>query len=75
MGQSTFGSFVGTVHDASGGVVLDCVVTLTNTGTAAKRSVVTDKEGNYVLLNLEPGAYQIDMQALGSRILPSRILR
>ena len=65
MGQSTFGSFVGTVHDASGGVVPDCVVTLTNTGTAAKRSVVTDKEGNYVLVNLESGAYQIDMQALG----------
>ena len=64
-GQSTFGSFVGTVHDPSGAVVADCVVTLTNVGTSAQRSAVTDKEGNYSLVNLEPGTYQIVMQAPG----------
>jgi Carboxypeptidase regulatory-like domain/TonB dependent receptor-like, beta-barrel len=64
-GQSTFGSFVGTVHDPSGGVVTDCLITLTNTGTSARRSAATDKEGNYVLVNIEPGKYQILMQASG----------
>ncbi len=64
-GQSTFGSFVGTVHDPSGGVVADCLITLTNVGTSARRSAVTDKEGNYVLVNIEPGKYELVMQAPG----------
>ena len=65
LAQTTFGSFVGTVHDPSGGIVTECVVTLTNMGTSARRSVVTDKDGNYVLVNLEPGTYQIVIQAPG----------
>lgn len=64
-GQSTFGSFVGTVHDPSGGVVADCLITLTNVGTSARRSAVTDKDGNYVLVNIDPGKYQLVMQAPG----------
>jgi hypothetical protein len=63
--QSTFGSFVGTVRDPSGGFVADCIVTLINTGTSVRRSTVTDKDGNYVLVNIEPGAYQIGMQSPG----------
>jgi len=63
--QSTFGSFVGSVHDPSGAVVADCVITLTNVGTAAQRSALTDKDGNYSVVNLEPGTYQIVMQARG----------
>ena len=66
-GQSTFGTFVGTVHDSSGGLVADCIVTLKNLGTSAQRSTVTDKTGNYVLVNIEPGAYQITMTASGFR--------
>ena len=57
VGQSTFGSFVGTVKDASGAVIPDCVVTLTNTGTSAQRSSLTDKDGGYVLVNIEPGEF------------------
>jgi hypothetical protein len=34
-------------------------------GTAVKRSVVTDKEGTYSLVNLEPGMYEILLQAPG----------
>ena len=64
-GQSTFGSFVGTVRDPSGAVVPGCAITLTNTGTSVQRSVVTDKQGDYVLVNLEPGTYQIVMKAPG----------
>jgi hypothetical protein len=66
--QSTFGSFVGAVHDPSGAVVADCVITLTNIATSAQRSAVTDKDGNYSLVNLEPGAYQIVMQAPGFEV-------
>lgn len=63
--QSTFGTFVGTVHDPSGSVMADSVITLTNSGTSAQRSAATDKEGNYVLVNLEPGTYQIVMKSPG----------
>ena len=64
-GQSTFGSFVGTVRDPSHAVVPKCVITLTNTGTSAERTVETDKDGSYVLVNVEPGTYQIVMRAPG----------
>jgi hypothetical protein len=63
--QSTFGTLVGTVRDSSGSVVVACVITATNTGTSAQRSAITDKEGGYVLVNLEPGIYQVAMQAPG----------
>jgi hypothetical protein len=74
LAQSTFGTFVGTVHDPSGSVVAECVVTLTNTGTSARRSTLTDKEGNYVLVNLEPGTYEIVMQAPGFQALTFKSL-
>ena len=64
-GQSTFGSFLGTVHDPSGSVIGNCVVKVTNTGTSATRSIVTDQSGSYVLVNLEPGLYEITMEAPG----------
>jgi len=52
LAQSTFGTFVGTVKDPTGSVVAECVITLTNTGTSTRRSTVTDKDGNYVLVNV-----------------------
>ena len=69
LAQSTFGTFVGTVKDPTGSVVSECVVTLTNTGTSAQRSALTDKEGNYVLVNIEPGIYEIAMAAPGFEAL------
>ncbi len=65
LGQSTFGSFTGTVKDPSGSVVANCKVTVTNTGTGAARSVLTDATGNYVVVNLEPSQYVILMEAQG----------
>ena len=63
--QSTFGTFVGTVRDPSGSVVAGCIITATNTGTSTQRTTATDKQGDYVLVNLEPGTYQIVMQSPG----------
>jgi hypothetical protein len=36
-----------------------------NTGTGAQRAVTTDQSGNYVVVNLEPGTYEIAMEAPG----------
>jgi hypothetical protein len=67
--QSTFGTFVGTVKDPSGSVVSAGIVTATNNGTSAKRSTVTDKVGDYVLVNMEPGNYTIEIQAPGFQLI------
>jgi hypothetical protein len=63
--QSTFGSILGTVKDSSGAIVSDCVVIVTNKGTSAHRSVVTDKNGSYEVSNLDPSSYSISMEAKG----------
>ena len=63
--QSTFGSIVGTVKDSSGAVIPGATVMLTNIGTAAERTVVTDQHGDYSLVNLNPGKYQITVSAAG----------
>ena len=63
--QSTFGSIVGTVKDSSGAVIPGATVMLTNIGTAAQRTVVTDQHGDYSLVNLNPGKYQITVSAAG----------
>jgi Carboxypeptidase regulatory-like domain len=63
--QSTFGSIVGTVKDSSGAVIPGATVMLTNVGTAAQRTVVTDQHGDFSLVNLNPGKYQITVSAAG----------
>ncbi|MGD1070220.1 MAG: TonB-dependent receptor [Bryobacteraceae bacterium] len=63
--QSTFGSFTGTVKDPSGSLVASCKVTVSNTGTSAIRNILTDSAGTYVAVNMEPGNYEITMEAPG----------
>jgi hypothetical protein len=64
-GQSTFGTFTGTVKDPSGGLVANCKITVTNVGTGTQRSLLTDATGTYVSVNMEPGNYEIAMEASG----------
>jgi hypothetical protein len=61
--QSTFASILGTVRDSSGGTVASAKISVENTGTSAKRATVTDSGGNYSVPNLEPGSYNILMEA------------
>ena len=63
--QSTFGSYVGTVTDPSGATVSGCKISAKNTGTGAERTSLTDSTGSYVLVNLEPGHYEITMEMQG----------
>src|SRR5512137_563068 len=65
LAQTFYGSIVGTVRDPSGASIPNVAVTLTNPGTSERRSAVTDANGNYQLLNLVPGNYQIDLEAPG----------
>ena len=62
-GQSTFGSFVGTVRDPSGAVISGASVQVTNKGTSAQRTATTDASGSYNVVNLDAGAYEIAIRA------------
>ncbi len=64
-GQTFYGSVVGTVTDATGAVVPEVSVTLTNIGTAERRTMQTDAGGNYLFVNLVPGRYRLEMQKEG----------
>ena len=66
--QSTFGSIVGTVKDPSGAAVANGLVTVTNKGTSAHRTVLTDQTGDYLVSNLEPSDYLVTVEAKGFQI-------
>ncbi len=63
--QSTFGTILGTVHDASGAVISGASVTLTNTGTTAVRTATSNGSGEYVFNNIEVGTYSVIIVAPG----------
>jgi hypothetical protein len=63
--QSTLGSVVGSVRDPSGAAVAACKVTLQNKGTSAQRATLTDQAGSYVISNMEPGTYDLTLEAPG----------
>src|SRR5262245_18317405 len=65
LAQSTFGQFVGTVKDPSGAVIPGVMVTVKNLGTSATRTATGDETGSYTVVNLEPGDYEITMEAAG----------
>ncbi len=74
-GQTSYGSVVGTVNDASGGVVPAAAVTLTNLGTAERRSIDTDNNGNYEFVNLVPETYRLDIEKPGFKHFTSNQIK
>src|SRR5882672_6273899 len=64
-GQSTYGSITGSVVDPSGAAITDAQVTLTNLGTAEKRTQSTGSDGLYSFVNLNPGRYKIEAEKTG----------
>src|SRR5881397_1346776 len=67
-GQSTFGTILGTVRDQSGAIMPGCVVTVENTGTSLRRSLLADETGSYTAPNLEPGTYKVRMEMPGFQV-------
>jgi hypothetical protein len=63
--QSTYGSIAGVVTDSSGAAIVEAQVTLTNLGTAEKRTQPTGSDGLYSFVNLFPGRYTIDVEKTG----------
>ncbi len=63
--QVLYGSLVGNVTDQTGAVVPDAKVTITNKGTGQTREAVSNADGEYSILNVLPGVYDIKITKQG----------
>ena len=59
------GTIAGNVTDASGAAIADATVTLTNLGTAAKRTIQSGASGEYTFVSIQPGQYRIEGEKSG----------
>ncbi|HLK69734.1 MAG TPA: carboxypeptidase regulatory-like domain-containing protein [Bryobacteraceae bacterium] len=67
--QTPTGSISGVVHDASGAVVPNAAITMTNRDTGLVRNLLSETDGAYALAALPPGVYQIKIAVPGFRTL------
>jgi hypothetical protein len=63
--QATSGIILGTIQDPNGAALPEATVTVTNVGTSESKSVQTDREGNYQVLYLIPGKYEVSADKSG----------
>lgn len=63
--QSTFGTILGTVRDATTAVVPGATITLTNKGTNTQRTATSDGSGEFTLSNIDVGNYSMAITAPG----------
>ncbi len=61
--QSETGQITGKVSDANGAVVAGATVTLHSAETGAQRTATTSDDGVYAITNLQPGVYEITVEA------------
>ena len=55
----------GQVTDATGAIIPNAKVTLTDTAKGTSRNMVTDAEGNYIFIGLLPSIYEVKVEAAG----------
>src|SRR5204862_4445624 len=65
----TSGSIAGVIVDQSGSAIPGATVGLTNTGTNAARSVLTNDAGAYSFPTLPPGIYNLKAEKTGFKAL------
>jgi hypothetical protein len=63
--QAVNATLLGTVTDASGGVVPNAKVTITETNTGVSRAAQTNESGNYTFPDLSPGTYTVAIEQSG----------
>ena len=62
---STTATIRGNVQDSTGGVLPGATVTITNTGTKATQTTVTDARGQYFFAGVFPAAYDLKVELAG----------
>jgi hypothetical protein len=65
-------TIVGTVTDASGGVVAGVTVTITSVQTGSIRTLTTNDAGQYVAAGLPVGKYDVKAEATGFKVEESK---
>src|SRR5580765_5165617 len=65
--SSTTATIRGTVQDSSGGVLPGATITLTNSGTKAAATTVSDDRGGYLFV-VFPGTYTIKVELSGFKV-------
>lgn len=63
--QTDLGFISGTIHDVSDAAVPNCPIEITNTKTAATRTVMTDQNGYFDVPSLTVGPYTVSVTASG----------
>jgi hypothetical protein len=71
--QEPTGIISGTISDASGAVVPDVTITITNKATGAARTTVANSEGLYSAAALMPGEYEVRVEQPGFRTVVSTV--
>jgi len=65
LAQTSNGTIIGTVSDATGGAVVSATVTATSVETGAIRSTTTNQVGVYRIESVSPGTYNVSVSATG----------
>jgi hypothetical protein len=63
--QSNKGAIVGTVKDPNDALVANAQVKVTSTKTGEVRTAESNEEGTFTVTNLDPGAYNVSVEASG----------
>lgn len=64
-GQAITGDVIGTVTDATGAVIPNAKLSITNVGTQEKRHALSGATGEFAFSLLQPGAYTLRAEAAG----------
>lgn len=72
--QTETGQITGRITDAAGAVLPGAIIAVRAVETASERQVTTNREGLYVLPNLQPGQYEMTVTAAGFATTVLRVI-
>ena len=65
LAQESTGKILGIVTDSNGAVIPDAKITVTDVATKVARDTTSDKDGNFQVLSLPIGSYQVSAEKTG----------
>jgi hypothetical protein len=73
LAQTETGQIIGKVTDPQGALVPGATVTVKAVNTGALRNATTNTQGEYTITNLQPGLYDVSVQATGFATRTQRV--